>query len=151
PALGALGAQCLARPEIQWLSSLHPEREDWDAITECLARLYVSGVSPDWDMFDADYRRRRVYGLPTYAFQRRHLGPTSLPPEGSGTSVFESVPRSSEPPQSNACADDAQTRSLIDDHASAHVEAPPVSEWGYVPIWRPLSRLAATARGGWLL
>ncbi|MDY6937925.1 MAG: SDR family NAD(P)-dependent oxidoreductase [Cyanobacteriota bacterium] len=53
-----------------WLSSLDPERGDWQTLLTSLAELYRQGYSVDWQGFDGDFWRQRVH-LPTYAFQRR--------------------------------------------------------------------------------
>ncbi|MBF2022301.1 MAG: type I polyketide synthase [Hydrococcus sp. C42_A2020_068] len=53
-----------------WLSSLSPEREDWQQILLSLLQLYLRGASVDWLGFDRDYLRRKVI-LPTYPFQRQ--------------------------------------------------------------------------------
>jgi SAM-dependent methyltransferase/acyl carrier protein len=52
------------------LSSLVRGRDDWEQLTESLARLYVAGADIDWAGFDKPYRRHKV-ALPTYPFERR--------------------------------------------------------------------------------
>lgn len=68
----------LAEPAQPWvadgsivrLSSLVRDREDWEQLTESLARLYVAGADIDWAGFDKPYKRHKV-ALPTYPFERR--------------------------------------------------------------------------------
>lgn len=44
--------------------------DEWQALLDALAELYVGGADINWAAVDADYGRRRV-PLPTYPFQRR--------------------------------------------------------------------------------
>jgi acyl transferase domain-containing protein len=72
PVLLGMGAECLAGESVEWLPSLHRDREDWSDLVESLQRLYVCGADIDWKAFDQGYSRTRV-ALPTYPFrQRRH-------------------------------------------------------------------------------
>lgn len=72
PILLGMGSQCLPKEAGVWLSSLHPDREDWQQLLDSLGQLYVEGVEIDWSGFDTDYTRRKLV-LPTYPFQReRH-------------------------------------------------------------------------------
>ena len=68
--LAGLGKQCVAGEERLWLSSLRPRRDDWSAMLQGLAELFVRGVNIDWRGFDRDYERRKVT-LPNYPFQRK--------------------------------------------------------------------------------
>jgi acyl transferase domain-containing protein len=68
PTLAALGRNYLS--DQVWLSTLHPDKDDWQQILETLASLYVRGVKVDWLGFDQDYLRQRVE-LPTYPWQRQ--------------------------------------------------------------------------------
>jgi acyl transferase domain-containing protein len=55
------------------LSSMrHPEEagSDLAAVLGALGRLWLQGVTPDWDAFHAGERRRRIT-LPTYPFERQ--------------------------------------------------------------------------------
>ena len=72
-----------------WLSSLHPDRGDWQTLLASLAELYRQGYTVDWQGFDRDFPRQKV-NLPTYSFQRRRywveptIGvlATPVPPQG---------------------------------------------------------------------
>jgi acyl transferase domain-containing protein len=55
-----------------FLPSLQAGRGDWDALAECVARLYERGVEIDWRSFDRPYGRRAV-AFPGYAWQRRRF------------------------------------------------------------------------------
>jgi acyl transferase domain-containing protein len=44
--------------------------DDWTALLNALAALYVRGAPISWSAFDGEYARRRLQ-LPTYPFQRR--------------------------------------------------------------------------------
>ena len=48
-------------------------------ILESLGRLWMAGVSPDWDAFYANERRLRTV-LPTYPFERKRYWPDA--PQG---------------------------------------------------------------------
>jgi acyl transferase domain-containing protein len=55
-----------------WLPSLRRDSEDWAVLLETLGRLYVSGVSIDWQRFHRGESHRRV-SLPTYPFERQRF------------------------------------------------------------------------------
>jgi acyl transferase domain-containing protein/NADPH:quinone reductase-like Zn-dependent oxidoreductase/acyl carrier protein len=65
-----MGKQCLPHGDCQWLPTLNRTRDDWQQVLETLGRLYVAGADIDWEAYDRDYSRRRVW-LPTYPFQRK--------------------------------------------------------------------------------
>ncbi|MBW4511499.1 MAG: acyltransferase domain-containing protein [Scytonematopsis contorta HA4267-MV1] len=69
PILLGMGRQCLPKEAGVWLSSLHPNQEDWQQLLESLGQLYITGVEVNWSGFDVDYIRSKVV-LPTYPFQR---------------------------------------------------------------------------------
>lgn len=48
------------------------QQGDYEATLAALGRLWVAGVSPDWQQVHAGESRRRVH-LPTYPFQRRRF------------------------------------------------------------------------------
>ncbi|NJK47968.1 alpha/beta fold hydrolase [Candidatus Gracilibacteria bacterium] len=54
-----------------YLPSLRPPQEDWQQILTSLATLSIHGIKIDWVGFDKDYRRKRIWNLPTYPFQRQ--------------------------------------------------------------------------------
>ncbi|HEU4594573.1 MAG TPA: SDR family NAD(P)-dependent oxidoreductase [Pyrinomonadaceae bacterium] len=144
PMLSRLGAQCIADPEVEWLPSLQPAGDDWAVMLDSLARLYVAGVTPDWQGFEQDYTRRRVHGLPTYPFQRKSFAPPPLPPgETDGREILSGLRRNG----------DSTVEPL---HVTEDVPAD-VSEWGYVPRWqeRPTDsaheHVERDASGEWLL
>ncbi|BAZ50017.1 beta-ketoacyl synthase [Nostoc sp. NIES-4103] len=68
PTLVELGRNYL--PDRIWLSTLHPDKNDWQQILETLASLYIRGIKVDWLGFDQDYSRQCVE-LPTYPWQRK--------------------------------------------------------------------------------
>jgi acyl transferase domain-containing protein/acyl carrier protein len=59
-------------PDVEkvWLSTLNPDKDDWQQILESLASLYARGVKVDWLGFDRDYSHHYVE-LPTYPWQRK--------------------------------------------------------------------------------
>ncbi len=70
PILVVMGQKCYPNNAGAWLPSLRNGREDWEQMLESLATLYVNGVKPDWEKFEADYSRRRVV-VPNYPFQEQ--------------------------------------------------------------------------------
>ena len=70
PTLTGMGRRILDDKKLIWAASLNRKKQDWPAILDALAQLYVAGLPADWVGFDADYRRRRL-ALPTYPFQRQ--------------------------------------------------------------------------------
>jgi acyl transferase domain-containing protein len=66
--------------EADWLCSLRPEAEDWQALLHGLGELYIQGIAIDWVSFDQAYGRQRL-ALPTYPFQRQRYWFPSEEPE----------------------------------------------------------------------
>jgi len=80
PVLCAFGRAHLPDETVGWLPSLRRDGDEWSQILDSLAELYVRGGTVDWDAFDKDYCRRKVF-LPTYPFQReRHWLKTAAKP-----------------------------------------------------------------------
>jgi myxalamid-type polyketide synthase MxaB len=71
PTLVGMARRCLPDGAPQrGLPSLRAGRDDWQQMLDSLAELYLAGVDVDWQGFDRDYTRRRVY-VPNYPFQRQ--------------------------------------------------------------------------------
>ncbi len=70
PVLVEMGRNYLSETEKVWLSSLHPEKDDWQQLLDSLSTLYVRGAKVNWSGFDRDYSHQRVQ-LPTYPWQRK--------------------------------------------------------------------------------
>jgi acyl transferase domain-containing protein len=69
-----------------WLPSLRHTKEDWKALLESAARLWVKGVDLDWEKFHRQSRSRRR-PLPTYPFERQRYWvspPERLVPQPNG-------------------------------------------------------------------
>ncbi len=58
-----LGAQAQVFP------TLDRKRDDWHGLLPALGGLYLNGVEPNWEAYDADFAPRRI-ALPTYPFAR---------------------------------------------------------------------------------
>lgn len=69
--LANMGRHCLPDESRTWLTSLRKDQDDWQALLESVATLYVKGAALDWAGFDRDYARRRIV-LPTYPFEREY-------------------------------------------------------------------------------
>ena len=69
PTLIELARQALGDEGRLWLPSVRRHGDDWTALLESLATLYVHGGDIDWEGFDAGYMRTRQV-LPRYPFQR---------------------------------------------------------------------------------
>lgn len=68
PVLSALGPASV--PEARFLTSLRPERADWQTCLDSLTALWLEGVAVDWQTLDQPYGRRRLW-QPGYPFERR--------------------------------------------------------------------------------
>ena len=72
PVLLAIGAETVPDAAIEWLPSLHRERQDWSDLLDSLRRLYLAGADVRWADFDRDYQRRRVTAPLTELRRRRY-------------------------------------------------------------------------------
>ncbi len=70
PTQLAMGRRCLPDGYGNWFPSLRQGREDWQQMLESVSAMFVNGLEVDWQRFEQDYARRRVW-LPTYPFQRK--------------------------------------------------------------------------------
>jgi acyl transferase domain-containing protein/acyl-CoA synthetase (AMP-forming)/AMP-acid ligase II/acyl carrier protein len=98
PTLLGMARRCLTNHDAQWLPSLRRNVDDWQALLESLAMLYVRGVNVDWTAFDRGYVRRRV-SLPTYPFQRQSywVGKVGAMPQVMINGVWPQQPIASGP------------------------------------------------------
>lgn len=79
PHLTGMGRRSLPDHQAIWVSSLKDDRQDWTAMLEAVAQLYVQGVSIDWSLFSAPFHYQRAH-LPGYPFKReRHWVETKRP------------------------------------------------------------------------
>ena len=87
PVLLGMARTLLRDGNVRALPSLHRGRSDWEQLLTSLAKLYVGGMTIDWNGFDRDYMRSRV-DLPTYPFQRERFWVTTAannrPSTGAG-------------------------------------------------------------------
>ncbi len=72
PVLLGMARRCLPENGHAWLPSLRPGCDDWQALLDSLAQLYVRGVKIDWAGVDRDYGPQKTV-VPSYPFQRRHF------------------------------------------------------------------------------
>ncbi len=70
PVLLGMGQRCLPENTATWLPSLRSGYSDWEQILNSLCKLYMKGVTVNWDGFEENYIRKKV-SLPTYPFQRK--------------------------------------------------------------------------------
>ncbi|OEJ36238.1 type I polyketide synthase [Streptomyces agglomeratus] len=68
--LTAMAQQSIESESAVLASALRKDRAEVATLLGTLARLHVSGISPDWPAVFAGTGARPVDGLPTYAFQR---------------------------------------------------------------------------------
>ncbi len=57
-------------PTLTSLPPAKPEASDLEVMLNALGQLWISGVSPDWEKFHGEEKRRRIW-LPTYPFERK--------------------------------------------------------------------------------
>jgi phthiocerol/phenolphthiocerol synthesis type-I polyketide synthase C len=69
PQLIGLGRTCVSQGNAAWVGSLKPQVDDWAALSESLAALFVRGTTVDWEAVEQPHRRSKVV-VPTYPFQR---------------------------------------------------------------------------------
>ena len=84
PVLLGMARTVLRDGNVRALPSLHRGRSDWEQLLTSLAKLYVGGMTIDWNGFDRDYVRARV-DLPTYPFQRERFWITTPANDGPST------------------------------------------------------------------
>jgi acyl transferase domain-containing protein len=103
-------------------------QSDLASLLTALGRLWLSGITVDWDGFSAQERRRRI-PLPTYPFLRsRHwLEPERHPDPADGGSTFRS------------CDEDWGAPGLSDDGSDSHVEESQVVDQPASAIVEPAS------------
>ncbi|QBD78788.1 acyltransferase domain-containing protein [Ktedonosporobacter rubrisoli] len=71
PVLSGMGKRCLPEDTRTWTHSLRRGQNDWQALLNSVATLYIQGIELDWSGLDSDYSRQRL-PLPTYPFEREH-------------------------------------------------------------------------------
>ncbi|MEW9534737.1 SDR family NAD(P)-dependent oxidoreductase, partial [Microbispora sp. NPDC049125] len=155
--LTAMGQDCADGTFIPTLRNGRPETE---TITTALARLHVTGVTPDWR---AVLHGGRRVDLPTYAFQRRRYWPQGemRPPSPDVTEVesrfWEAVEREDLQALVSALdvsGDDPLTAVLpaLSSWRRQRREQSTVDAWRYKITWKPVTETRATpGRGPWLV
>ncbi|TDQ00457.1 type I polyketide synthase [Labedaea rhizosphaerae] len=138
-SLGALirGAGC---PREQWpliqatLPAANDQRPDDQALTDALARLWLTGVAVDWKAYHEGNRRCRV-PLPTYRFQRQRYWREG--PALSLAALTGTAPVAEENP--------------LD--VVARLPKLPEQQWLHLPVWRQTAAPAAAEQqpGSWLV
>ncbi|MEU7281911.1 SDR family NAD(P)-dependent oxidoreductase [Streptomyces sp. NPDC045431] len=68
--LTAMAQQSLASETAVLTAALGRDRPQVSTLLGAVARLHVSGLTPDWTAFYSDTGARALHDLPTYAFQR---------------------------------------------------------------------------------
>jgi acyl transferase domain-containing protein len=115
---------------VSTLRHRYDAQSDVEYLLRTAGKLWLAGVEPDWRGFYADERRRRVE-LPTYPFERRR---------------YWVSPRRAEEAAGGAAARPAAGKRAD------------MSEWFYVPAWKPSARAAKfdpaalrARQGTWLI
>jgi acyl transferase domain-containing protein/acyl-coenzyme A synthetase/AMP-(fatty) acid ligase/NAD(P)-dependent dehydrogenase (short-subunit alcohol dehydrogenase family)/acyl carrier protein len=85
PVLSRLGPQTIDRADAWWLASLQ-QNSNWELVLTSMAKLYLSGIEPNFDRFHGGWPARRLLGLPTYPFQHKKF-PLPTTPSISFTDV----------------------------------------------------------------
>jgi acyl transferase domain-containing protein/acyl carrier protein len=65
--LSNLADQCLNLADARFFYSMRYRIPNWNSLSEALGRLFVLGISIDWQALNAPYDYRRI-AIPTYAF-----------------------------------------------------------------------------------
>ncbi|HVR98125.1 MAG TPA: amino acid adenylation domain-containing protein [Thermoanaerobaculia bacterium] len=125
----ALSSLAGARPDrpaavVASLPGAGDPEQDLPALLGALGRLWLAGVSPDWQGFHRRERRLRV-SLPTYPFERRRYW-IEARPDSAAARPERTAPR----------------------------KRPEIADWFYAPVWRPAPPPAGSppaASVGWRL
>ncbi|MFP2909857.1 beta-ketoacyl synthase N-terminal-like domain-containing protein [Pyxidicoccus sp. 3LFB2] len=99
-----------------FLPSLRAGWGDWDALVECVARLYERGVDIDWRSFDRPYGRR-IVAFPGHTWQHRRFW-QHRPTDGSA--LLESTSTDDTAARVRA-APAPEHRALLQAHLTAHL------------------------------
>ncbi|MEO1132051.1 MAG: beta-ketoacyl synthase N-terminal-like domain-containing protein [Cyanobacteria bacterium J06639_1] len=111
----AMGRECLADWQGQWLPSVTSSSEVWVQLLDSLSAAYVAGATPDWESFDRPYPRQKVE-LPTYAWQKQRYWFESAPqqaaadPRGETDPTVETEKRSDREPNAKTRAKPTQVK-----------------------------------------
>ena len=117
------------------LPALYERQSEQATLLTSLGKLWLAGVTPDWNGFYAQKRRQRVF-LPTYPFERQRywIEPRKLP---------------------QAVSLPTTTMDLVDEELE---RIPDIADWFYLPSWkRSLAQLPFASGEGedgkrcWLL
>ena len=68
-SLISMGKRC-ADGAGTWLSTLKQKQDDWNILLQTLGKLYVNGISIDWEKVAEGYPHYQRISLPTYPFER---------------------------------------------------------------------------------
>ncbi|MEW9534580.1 type I polyketide synthase [Microbispora sp. NPDC049125] len=156
--LTAMGQDCADGTFIPTLRNGRPEAE---TVTTALARLHVTGVTPDWR---AVLHGGRRVDLPTYAFQRQRYWPQAPAPEHAAISADAVEARFWEAVEREDLEALAGTLEVGGDTPLSTVlpalsswrrqrrERSIVDGWRYAVTWKPISDAARPAASGtWLV
>ncbi len=136
--------------------ALRGDRPEADAFAAALARLYVRGFAPDWDVVFAGTTPRPV-DLPTYPFQHARFWPTAAPaPEkaSAGDDEFWTAVRQGDLSTLPGFPADALQEALpaLTEWHEGRREQSIVDSWRYGVRWVPFETTASPVlRGTWLV
>ncbi|MEM8533214.1 MAG: aminotransferase class III-fold pyridoxal phosphate-dependent enzyme, partial [Chloroflexota bacterium] len=68
-SLMSMGKRCADGPGT-WLTTLKQKQDDWHILLQTLGKLYVNGISIDWEQIAEGYPHYQRIHLPTYPFER---------------------------------------------------------------------------------
>ncbi|WP_410618703.1 type I polyketide synthase [Amycolatopsis sp. cmx-8-4] len=136
--------------------ALRGDRPEADAFAAALARLYVRGFAPDWDVVFAGTTPRPV-DLPTYPFQHARFWPTAAPaPEkaSAGDDEFWTAVRQGDLSTLPGFPADALQEALpaLSEWHEGRREQSIVDSWRYGVSWVSFETSASPAlKGTWLV
>ncbi|WP_326947991.1 SDR family NAD(P)-dependent oxidoreductase [Amycolatopsis sp. NBC_01307] len=136
--------------------ALRGDRPEADAFAAALARLYVRGFAPDWDVVFAGTTPRPV-DLPTYPFQHARFWPTAAPaPEkaSAGDDEFWTAVRQGDLSTLPGFPADALQEALpaLTEWHEGRREQSIVDSWRYGVRWVPFETSASPMlKGTWLV
>nr|WP_232072743.1 type I polyketide synthase [Phytohabitans flavus] len=135
---------------------LRKDRDEEVALLTALARLYVAGVTVDWQPLFTGARR---VDLPTYAFQRERFWPSAAPQPGvvdpMDAEFWSAVEREDVDSLSSALEVDGAALSTVVPALSSwrrrRQERSIVDGWRYEVAWEPVALPDRKQTGPWLV
>lgn len=70
PTSIGMGQETVMDPKLNWLPSYKKNFTNWETMLQGLGKMYVNGLSPDWNNFEKDFSHNLI-SVPSYPFQKQ--------------------------------------------------------------------------------